>query len=294
MNQIDLRPFLQSMGGQLTRAALDVPERLAPEDPAELLEDDIVEVATSPADPDKSAFVDGIQSASVLTYRHHRPVTLVMAGAGAVTGSLTPAHNKELIELFTARADEEWLRDKNCPVPLRVISEEDDPTAVERAIGGTLGEERDQLEILLTAELSQSSGWDLIAVDGGLASRPHDDRVVGIIKTTNTRLLSDESVLWGLPEGYRSPAFELPKNYGGPDSAPRMSAYVRLRNASQSAWNTGLIRVEGYSIDALNTAAATALAHRQPSATRDPRGDRHVMPVAQVEKWMRARRPSYL
>lgn len=294
MPQIELRPFLQALGGPLGRAPLDVQERLEPEDPATLLEDDIVEVTAAPPPPASTVFLDGIQSATTLTYRNHRPLTLAMAGAGAVTGRLEPVMVEETLDLLAARADIAWAEEQGCPTAIRCISESDAPTDVEREVGNCLGQERDALEVLLTQRLALDDQWDLICVDGGLAGRPGDHRIVGIVKTTNTRLLNDESVLWRLPEGYRSPAFQLPPHYGGSDAAPRMSAYVRMRDASDAAWQTGLVRVEAYSKEALDLAAATALAYRQPTATTDPRGDRHISPIAHVETWMRSRRPTYL
>ena len=282
------------MGGRLTKAPLEVPDRLEPENPAELMETDIVEVTADPAAAASSVFVDGIQSATVVAYRSHRPVTLVMAGAGAVTGELLPVNHAETLELLCARADMEWAEENGCPTAIRCISENDSPSDVEQAIGTALGQERDSLEVLVTSRLAGDDAWDLIGVDGGLAGRPADPRIVGIVKSTNTRLLSDERVLWNLPAGHRSPAFKLPPNYGGADSAPRFSSYVRMRDARNASWQTGLIRVEAYTQEALEKAAATVLAHRQPTATTDPRGDRHIAPIAHVEKWMRSRRPSYL
>lgn len=294
MEQIELRPFLQSLGGPMGRAPLDVQDRLEPEDPAELLEDNIVEVTADPPPPASSVFIDGVQSATTLTYRKHRPVTLAMSGAGAVTGRLEPVQAAETIELLCARADVDWAAEQGCPTAIRCITESAAPTDVEREVGAVVGQERDSLEILLAGRLASQEQWDLIAVDGGLAGRTGDPRLVGIVKTTNTRLLSDESVLWRLPEGHRSPAFRLPPNYGGVDAAPRLASYVRMRDASGASWQTGLIRVEAYTMEALETAAATALAYRQPVATADPRGDRHIAPIAHVETWMRSRRPTYL
>lgn len=289
---VDLRPFLRTMGGRPTRGALDVPEREEPEVPAELL-DAAPQKITAPSHRE-AIFIDGVQSASVLTYRMHRPVTLVMAGAGSVKQDLSPVKALESLEVLCAREDQQWVIDADCPVPVRVVEESSDPVKVERATAKDLTDRRDELEILLAAELlSDTSSDTQIMVDGHLANRPEDPRLLGVIKTTNTRLLTDESVLWGLPQGWRSPRFVMPEHFGGP-SAQRYSCYVRLRNAEAMPWGFGLIRLEAFDPDLLDRAAATALAHRQPTGTRDARGDRHLQPVAQVEKWMRSRRPSFL
>lgn len=292
MTEIDLRPFLRAMGGAPTRGALDVPEREEPEVPAELLDSASSRVTAAPIT--KAVFIDGIQSNSVLTYRTHRPVTLVAEAAGAVDEQLKPRHVIENFEVLCAREDFDWVMEHDCPLSVRVVSESLEPTVVERATSADLKNARDGLEILLAADLLDAAeDGERVLVDGHLANRPDDHRLGGIIKSTETRLLSDESVLWGLPEGWRSPRFVMPENYGGL-SAQRYSCYVRMRPAGDRPWGFGLIRVESYDPDQLDELAATALAFRQPAGTHDARGDRHVAPVAMVEKWLRARRPGYL
>ena len=292
MSAIDLRPFLRAMGGAPTRGSLDVPEREEPEAPAELLDDAPSRVTAAPLK--QAVFIDGIQSTSVLTYRTHRPVTLVAAAAGGVDAQMNPRHVIEHMEVLCARDDYDWILEHHCPVPVRVVSESPDPTEVERATAAELKNARDGLEVLLAAELLDDLGDDgRVLVDGHLANRPADHRLGGVIKTTETKLLSDESVLWGLPEGWRSPRFVMPTNHGGP-SAQRYSCYLRMRPAGDKPWGFGLVRLEAYDPDQLDELAATALAFRQPTGTHDARGDRHLAPVALVEKWLRSRRPGYL
>lgn len=288
---VDLRPFLRSMGGHLSRAPLDVPEREDPETPAELLDDQPVKVEAEPFG--RAVFVDGIQSASVITYVSHRPVALVMAAAGGVDQDLDPVRVEETIEVLCAKEDVQFVLDADCPVSVRSVSDEVNPSVVERTVAHELGESRDELEILMAAELLQEDPDCVVVVDGQLASRPASDRLFGVVKTTNSRLLTDESPLWRLPEGWRSPRFKMPPNYGGP-SQQRFSCYVRLRNASGMPWQFGLIRVESFDPELLDRVAATALAYRQPTGNKDARGDRHLAPVAHVERWLRSRRPSYL
>lgn len=292
MNEIDLRPFLRAMGGAPTRGALDVPDREEPESPAELLDDSPSKVTAAPLQ--EAMFIDGIQSNSVLTYRTHRPVTLVAAAAGAVDAQMHPRHVIENFEVLCAREDHDWVLEHECPLPVRVVSESVEPAVVEAATSADLKNARDGLEILIAADLLDEGGpGERVLVDGHLANRPPDGRLGGIIKTTDTRLLSDESVLWGLPEGWRSPRFVMPANHGGP-SAQRYSCYVRMRPAGDKPWGFGLIRVEAYDPDQLDEIAATALAFRQPVGTHDARGDRHVAPIALVEKWLRSRRTGIL
>lgn len=292
MTNIDLRPFLRAMGGTPTRAPLDVPERDEPDDPAELLEEAPQKVATPPAS--EAVFIDGIQLSTVLTYRSHRPVTLVAAAAGAVDANMEPQYVVENYEVLCGRDDLDWIVERECPLAVRVVCDSREPVEVERATAADLRAARDGLEILVTADMLDDLGdGHSVVVDGHLAGRPADHRLTGVIKSTNSRLLQDESVLWDLPEGWRSPKFKVPTNHGGP-SAQRYSCYVRLRPASNRPWSYGLVRVETYDPDLLDQAAATALAFRQPAGTHDTRGDRHLAPIAMVERWLRSRRPAYL
>lgn len=292
MSAIDLRPFLRAMGGAPTRGSLDVPEREEPETPVELLDAAPAKVTAAPLS--EAVFVDGIQSTSVLTYRTHRPVTLVAAAAGGVDQLMNPRHVIEHMEVLCAREDHDWVLEQGCPVPVRVITESAEPTEVERTTAAELKNARDGLEVLVAAELLDELDDPVkVLVDGHLAGRPADPRLGGVVKTTDSKLLSDESVLWGLPEGWRSPRFVMPANHGGP-SAQRYSCYVRLRAAETKPWGFGLVRVEAYDPEQLDEIAATALAFRQPIGTHDARGDRHLAPVALVEKWLRSSRPGYL
>lgn len=291
-NQIDLKPFLRAMGGIVTRGALDVPEREEPEIPAELLDAKPSKVNGTPYD--KAVFIDGIQSASIVNYRSHRPITLMAASAGAIDQDMNPVKVLEDLEVICANEDVTWVQNVGCPVPVRGVTKETDPVTVERAIAADLKTVRDQQEIQLAVDLLNELDEETrIFVDGHLANRPGDERLAGIVKTTNTRLLTDESVLWGLPEGWRSPRFLMPPHHGGV-SDQRYSCYVRMRDASNSPWSFGLIRVESFNPDQLDDIAATALAYRQPSGTHDARGDRHIAPIARAEKWMRSRRSVYL
>lgn len=289
---IDLKPFLRTMGGIVSRGALDVPERELPEMPAELLDSTSSKVTASPLLP--ALFIDGTQSASVVQYRAHRPVTITASSAAAVNHDMRPVAIKENLEVVCAAEDVEWVIEAGCPVPVRAVTEETEPVLVERAIANDLKKTRDYQEIQLATDLLEETGADTwIFVDGHLANRPTSNRLAGVVKTTETRLLTDESVLWSLPEGWRSPRFIMPENHGGP-SGQRYSCYVRMRNASNKPWSFGLIRVESFDPDALDSIAATALAFRQPAGTLDARGDRHIAPVAYAEKWMRSRRSIYL
>lgn len=287
---LDLKPFLQQMNASL-RGLPDLKERNEVPDPFEMLEADPVEI--TPQHVDNSVFIDGIQSAKVLSYENHRPVILSFTSAGGVSQALQPVDLIETLEVICCESKAEELLAGGCPVAVTTVPDSDNPGDVDSAVQRIVGESRDKQEFLLAARLLRADPDGLIIADGHLARRPDDERMLGIVKTTNTNLIGDESGIWALREGWRSPTFRVPANFGG-GTVDRYSAYVRLRSSRNRQWSHGLIRVETFTPEMIDTAAAIALANRQGVRTDDPRGDRHVIPVARVEKWLKARIPYYL
>jgi hypothetical protein len=132
-----------------------------------------------------------------------------------------------------------------------------------------------------------ADGVTPVVVDGDLRARKLVDDMIGVAKTHRTRYLPDERVLWGLPEGWRSPRFTI--DAGG--NRPRTSAYLRLHDASARSWDFGLVRVECWNPDLVDAACAAVFAHRQPPGVNDRRWDRHIGPVAWCETALRDHRP---
>ena len=289
--QLDLTPFLRTVGAALTVSPTAVQERNEISTPVELLEDSIKKItpenALAPA-----VFIDGVQAAATLTHRGHRPITLAYTAAGAVSHELQPIDLEESLEVFAAHPDLEWLDSHNCPITITPVGGDVDPMEVEKETVSAISTARENQEFLVAAKLLQQHPDLTVVADGQIARSPQNDRMGGIIKTTNTKLLPDESILFGMPEEFRSPMFLVPATFGG-GTKERYSAYVRMRNAASMPWSYGLIRVESYVPELVDKLAASALFFRQHSLTLDPRGDRHVVPVASVEKWLKARIPYY-
>lgn len=246
--------------------------------------------AAADADP---LFLDGIQSGVVLTHRAHRPIVLAHVAAGVVHGpTMEGRWLAEDLFAFASGADVDFVADADCPVPVRAVTSSTDPSTVALQIAQAVASTRSELEWHIGLEALAGSNQPLY-VDGHLVGHHVDTRVRGVVKTTRARILKDESVLWNLPAGYRSPRFVLPAGFGGP-APERYSCYLRLSGGSTHSWSYGLIRIETHDPDLIDTACATALNYRQPRASRDPRGDRHLAPVAQVEKWLRSRKSALL
>ena len=285
----DLRSLFQAVGrftgqrGPMTTPAVrpetDRPVELLDGKPTKILEDPLA----------VSAFVDGVQASLVLTYREHRPIYLNFSGAAAVSEDLTAIAIQERLQLVASIDDQEWANSLSSTVPTMFLPSSS-PDEVERLAVASLAGDRESLERSLIDELVVKSHLPLV-LDGSLVGRAVDNRLTGVVKTTNRRYLPDETVLYGLKAGWRSPRFRIPAGSHGVE-ADRFSCYLRLFDASLNAWNFGLIRLETFDIAMLDPLAALCLTQRQNPRSGDARGDRHLRTVRACETLLRARRPA--
>lgn len=285
----DLRAFFRAVGHfSGARALTSTPaERSEPAVPAELLDPAPVKVAASPLDVD--AYVDGIQAALVVTHRSHRPVYLNYAAAGAIGGNARHVALAEDLWVTCSTADREWVDDLRSTVPAEDLDAEA-PPEVERLAMESLAGQRARLERRVVSDLT-GSGAGTIVLDGALTGRESDRRLLGVVKSTNRKYLADESCLFGLRSGWRSPRFIIPAGTAG-SGVGRYSCYLRLHDASRHQWNFALIRLECFEDpDLLDPLAARCLAERQPPTSGDARWDRHIHSVRATEDFLRARRP---
>lgn len=284
----DLRALMRAVGGPVGAGTTDPDDRGGPpEEPAELIDSHSLRVDSEPLAV--SGYVDGIQNQLVLTYRDHRPVYLTFTAAASVNERGSPGVLRERLRVCATPDDAAWLRDRVVDPPPFEELPPGDPPAVEAAAVKSLSAQRDQLERSLVADLVDDDPHGAIVVDGSVASHTPDARVVGVAKTVATRYLDDESVLWHLPQGWRSPRFRLPERAGGVE---RYSCYVRMVDASRQRWSHGLVRLEAHDPDLLEPLAARCLSLRQTAAGGDPRWAVHLAPVAACERFLRARRPA--
>ena len=285
----DLFALLRRTGRARSDASLSFPEeRTESTSGVELLEDEPAPVQAPPAPV--WAFLDGIQNQILLTYRQHRPVVLAFAAAGAAGSSGTLVGLSERIALVCAAAETEWVEKVNTTPPLPLTPVPDGPPPeVSRAVLEQVGHMRAACEVdLRTKLLAEAPLTHLLVLDGSLLGSQPDNRLAAVAKTVRTRYLKDESALWGLRPGWRSPIFKLPASGQTP---ARYSCYVRLHSAEYGEWSFGLIRIEAFYPEALDGLAARTLTERQSSGSGDPRWDRHLTSVATCERLLRARRP---
>jgi hypothetical protein len=129
-------------------------------------------------------------------------------------------------------------------------------------------------------------------VDGGvadLAGAPGAGRAVGIVKQHETQYLDgpDLEVALTLPAGSRSSVFTR-SGHG----AATHSWYLRLWPWPEEDLLHGLTRIERLASDAALAEAGMVsrwlLAERAPMATPDPRWDRLIYPMHEVETYLRA------
>jgi len=286
---VDLREFFHAVGSfSPSRALAEAPALRSECDlPVEMIDVDPAEVTAPPLPVE--GFVDGVQSALCVTYRGHRPVylTYVAAGVGSADGRLLAV--RERLEVLHSTADTDWVREVASGIPtVELVQTRPDELAVDAI--RVLGAERESLERALVEDMVRRDDVFLV-VDGSLVARPVRRQLLGVVKTTQRRYLPDESVLWGLPVGWRSPRFVIPAGSQGV-RVPRYSCYLRLHDASHQAWNFGLVRLETFELDLLEGLAALAMVERQPAGSRDRRFDRHLSGVRAVEDLLRARRPT--
>ena len=285
----DIASLLRAVGKLSGSRALDVSptEREAPQDPVDLLEDRPSLVSGR---GDVAGFVDGVQSAIVLTYRDRRPVYLSHTAAGVMSLKCGPVASMEAVTLIASATDEQWIAELGTDIPRELLSSELPPD-LERDAHRLLAMMRDKVErgIVEDALKEHLAVTDRpLVLDGSLQGRPQDSRLVGVVKTVRTQYLEDERVLYSLQAGWRSPMFRIP---GRGESKDRYSSYLRLHDREQAAWSFGIVRLETYLPEQIDNLARVAMSVRQPIGARDARADRHLAPVRACEEFLRSRRP---
>jgi uncharacterized protein len=130
---------------------------------------------------------------------------------------------------------------------------------------------------------------DLLVVDGPLRGRQHLPRALGYVKTHRVEYLPAEltAVVTALKAGERSPVFHVGTSWH------RYAWYLRLPATSGAPW-AGIVRVECSA--ELPVSAAVTLADRSAvtlprfasTAYKDPRAPQNLVPIAGLERRLRA------
>jgi len=285
----DLRSLFRALGSFTLRSSL-TSQLEARKDcviPVTLLDDAPLKVTCDPLEV--SGFIDGIQAALCVTYIEHRPVYLVYASAGAVDGEGKLVDTAEKIALVVSKKDRQWVESLGTTVEC-IDLPAFRPDELASAALVQLGDERNNLEKALISKMF-ADGHSSLLVDGSVLGKTVRRELVGVVKTTRTRYLPDESLLWKLAKGWRSQRFLIPAGSNG-CPVDRYSCYVRMQDASAQAWDFGLVRLESFDLDLLDPLAALALSEKQHATSRDRRFDKHLAGVRAIEDILRARRPS--
>jgi len=284
-DQYDLRSLFKAIGRVGGRGGENAAvERSDTTEEVNLLENNPLEVKAEAAAV--CGFVDGIQSTMHLTHIDRRPVTMYYVAAGALGEGATPKALVEKLRLQCASEDVEWVESLGSRIPVEVLGSSNPPD-LELEAQKAVGAARDKAERTVIDDLIAGTDAGLIAVDGSLLARPRSKRLVGVVKTTKSRYLSDETVIWSLRRGWRSPRFTI-----GTGENLRYSCYVQLVEKGDGAWNLGLVRLESFDLENLEPMAARCLQETQTRSSNDPRWDRHLGSVRAVEEFLRARRPA--
>ncbi|GAA3723633.1 hypothetical protein GCM10022225_00610 [Plantactinospora mayteni] len=131
---------------------------------------------------------------------------------------------------------------------------------------------------------------DLLVVDGPLRSRRQLPRTLGYIKTQHSQYLDARhtALVTGLAARERSPVFRLGTAWGG------YSWYLRLPGSGRGPW-AGIVRVEcsaelaeQQAIELANLSLVT-LPRFASTPYKDPRAPQNLIPIAGLERRLRAR-----
>lgn len=152
---------------------------------------------------------------------------------------------------------------------------------------------RVELELAVARDFRQLHPHTWLIVDGAITASPEwstDPRMVGVIKSHSTLWFADEALetYLTLPAGHRTSVFVPETRH----VTPVHSWALRLWPWAQRDLMHGLVRIETAVSEAPSRAADQVsrwlMAERAPLAD-DPRQDRLLYGVHDVERWLRAR-----
>ena len=259
-----------------------------------------VPVGAAAAAPDGVGFADGTQRWSVEGHFGLVPVVRAEVAAAVLVrarGALTCAVRRveEFLVVPAGRlrpAQREAVDHVGLPVRESAAGPRPHPLVDRFAAAQVIERRREALEReVCTTFLAERD--DPLIVDGGvrgLRDAPGAARAIGVVKHHETQFLDgpDLEVALTLPEGARSSVFTRELDGGG----TTFSWYLRLWPWTDEDLLHGLTRVERLALDGVPADADRVsrwlLAERAPIAGRDPRWDRLLYPLHEVETLLRA------
>lgn len=179
-------------------------------------------------------------------------------------------------------------------------TELDNPAFIRQTARRRLDRLREDLEVSLYEKwLAEPPGDGWLLLDGGipgrLATGPGASRVVGVIKSHQTRYFrgEDARLVMGLPLGCRTSVF---KTFRKGTLQAVYSWYLRLRSADGQDPTFGLVRIEVPQnpdiLEMADTISRWILAERSPVSLPDTRWDRMLYPIRDCEQYLRSISPS--
>ncbi len=245
--------------------------------------------AISPATrerPERVLFVDGVRRTDARLWIGPHLGLACSYAAGVVecttTARLLEARVRRVI--FTSAAPEDVSDIGEGPARYRCMSVEG---ADEHDLTNRVQNELIDLEIEVS-KLSRHDG-DLLLVDGPLRSRDALPRTLGYVKTQQKQYLPDRliGVVTALAPAQRTPVFRIAGVY------QRLTWYVRLPGGNGAPW-AGIARVEcsaelpEHEAIALADLSTVTIARFASAPFKDPRAPQNLVPIAGLEKRLRA------
>jgi hypothetical protein len=159
--------------------------------------------------------------------------------------------------------------------------------ADEHDLGNAVQRSLIELEIVVSGQSRTDD--DLLIVDGPLRSRDALPRTLGYIKTQQKQYLPERliGVVTALRPGQRTPVFRIAGVY------QRLTWYLRLPGGNAAPW-AGIVRVEcsaelpEHEAIALAELSAVTIPRFASAPYKDPRAPQNLVPIAGLEKRLRA------
>ncbi len=293
-------------GRSAAAASPPLPAPFAAAAPVEGSEISAVAVGAAPATSRDAAFADGIQRYVVEGRIGVTPIVRAYVGAAVLDRTdralLSVQHEAEefivvpverLTDATVAR-----LRETGLPVRDCAVAERDHPILDVQLAVKEIERRRQRAEIRVVEAFRRDHPDRWIVVDGSLrayGASVRSSRLLGVIKSHETQFLAgvDLETALTLGQGYRTTVF---RRIGERENTI-FSWYLRLWDWAGQDILFGLLRVEREQgaavLDEVEELSQWLLAERSPMSTPDPRWDRLIYPIHEVENYLKARAGSW-
>lgn len=248
------------------------------------------------------AFLDGIQRYAIEAHFGVAPVIRGYVAAAVMerqgdTLRVVTSDQEEMLVVPEGRLTSEQLdavRGIGLDLRMCEVEERAHPMLDAQRAAELVDHRRAALERRVAAAYRRRDSDAWLVVDGSVAGYPPDEggdgRLIGLIKSHETQYLEGRNleVALTLPQGHRSTVFARPAGR----RREVHTWYLRLWPWEEHDLLHGLVRVERpaspHTIREATEVSRWLLAERSPLAAPDPRWDRVLYPILQVETYLRA------